>query len=68
MPRCSILSANERDGLLAIPEAHDELIRLYTLSQTDLAVIRQPASRAGEPARIRDSTLLHAPPWHRFDS
>jgi TnpA family transposase len=50
MPRRSILSAAERDGLLVIPEARDELIRLYTFSDTDLAVIAQrrgPANRLG---------------------
>ena len=41
MPRRSILSAAERDGLLAIPEAQDELIRLYTFSDADLALIGQ---------------------------
>ena len=41
MPRRSILSAAERDSLLALPEAKDELIRLYTFSETDLAIIRQ---------------------------
>jgi TnpA family transposase len=50
MPRRSILSAPERDGLLTIPEARDELIRLYTFSDADLAVIGQrrgPANRLG---------------------
>lgn len=41
MPRRSTLSAAERETLLALPEAKDELIRLYTLSETDLAIIRQ---------------------------
>jgi hypothetical protein len=41
MPRRSILSATERDDLLAIPTADDELIRLYTLNDKDLALIRQ---------------------------
>lgn len=39
MPRRSILSAAEREGLLAIPQARDELIRLYAFSDSDLAVI-----------------------------
>lgn len=46
MPRRSVLSAAERDGLLALPEAKDELIRLYTLSETDLAIINQRRGRA----------------------
>ena len=37
MPRRSILSATERDGLLALPDAKDELIRLYTFNDADLA-------------------------------
>ncbi len=41
MPRRSILSATERESLLAIPTAGDELIRLYTFSEVDLALIRQ---------------------------
>jgi TnpA family transposase len=41
MPRRSILSTTERESLLAIPVAGDELIRLYTFSESDLALIRQ---------------------------
>ena len=41
MPRRSILCATERDNLLAIPAAGDELIRLYTFNEADLALIRQ---------------------------
>jgi TnpA family transposase len=41
MPRRSILSATERDSLLALPEAKDELIRHYALSETDLSIIGQ---------------------------
>ena len=41
MPRRSILSATERESLLAIPTAGDELIRLYTFDEADLALIRQ---------------------------
>jgi hypothetical protein len=50
MPRRSILSASELDALLTIPDGHDELIRLYTFSDTDLALIGQrrgPANRLG---------------------
>ena len=50
MPRRSILSATEREGLLAIPDARDELIRRYTFSEADLAVIAQrrgPTNRLG---------------------
>jgi len=41
MPRRSILSTVERDSLLSMPEARDELIRHYTFSENDLAIIRQ---------------------------
>ncbi len=41
MPRRSILSGPERDSLLAIPESTEELIRLYTFNESDLALIRQ---------------------------
>lgn len=50
MPRRSILSAAERESLLALPEAKDDLIRQYTFSETDLSLIRQgrgPANRLG---------------------
>jgi hypothetical protein len=41
MPRRSILSAAERESLLALPDTKDDLIRHYTFSDTDLSVIRQ---------------------------
>ena len=41
MPRRSILSAAEREGLLALPDTKEELIRHYTFSEGDLSVIRQ---------------------------
>lgn len=41
MPRRSVLSASERDSLLAPPEDESELIRYYTFSETDHALIRQ---------------------------
>ena len=41
MPRRSILSATERETLRALPEDHDDLIRHYTLSESDLSLIRQ---------------------------
>jgi TnpA family transposase len=49
MPRRSILSPAERTGLLALPDSKDELIRHYTFSETDLALICQ---RRGEPNRL----------------
>ena len=50
MPRRrSIISAAERDSLLALPDTPDELIRHYTLSEADLSLIRQ---RRGEANRL----------------
>jgi hypothetical protein len=49
MPRRSILSAAERESLLALPDNRDDLIRRYTLSQSDLSVIRQ---RRGSANRL----------------
>lgn len=48
MPRRSILSASERESLLALLDTKDELVRHYTFSDTDLPIIRQrrgPANR-----------------------
>ncbi|MFM4576675.1 DUF4158 domain-containing protein, partial [Klebsiella pneumoniae] len=48
MPRRSILSAAERESLLALPDTKDELIRHYTFSESDLSgtvaklAMRQP--------------------------
>ena len=36
-----ILSAAERESLLALPDNRDDLIRRYTLSPSDIAIIRQ---------------------------
>jgi len=41
MPRRPILSAAEREGLLAPPDDQSELIRHYTFSESDLSVIRR---------------------------
>jgi len=41
MPRSSILSAADRDSLLAMPDVQDELIRHYTFTEADLAIIQQ---------------------------
>src|SRR5260364_79611 len=41
MPRRSILSAIEKQSLLALPDAKDELICHYTFSESDLSIIRQ---------------------------
>lgn len=39
MPRRSILSAAERESLLALPDTKDELIRHYTFSESDLGTV-----------------------------
>jgi hypothetical protein len=41
VPRRSILSAAERESLLAPPDDPNDLIRHYTLSEPDLSVVRQ---------------------------
>jgi TnpA family transposase len=55
MPRRSILTATERENLLGWPESQAELIRHYTLSATDLAIIRQhrgAANRLGYTVQL----------------
>ena len=49
MPRRSILSATERDNLMALPEREDDLIRHYSFTEADLSLIRQ---RRGDANRI----------------
>jgi TnpA family transposase len=56
MPRRSILSATERESLLALPDAKDELIRHYTFNETDLSVIRQ---RRGAANRLGFAVQLY---------
>jgi len=46
VPRRSVLSAAERAGLLSLPEARDDLIRTYALSESDLRVIRRHRGQA----------------------
>lgn len=41
MPRRSILTVAEKESLIAIPGSEEEIIRYYTLSETDLAIIAQ---------------------------
>jgi hypothetical protein len=49
MPRRSVLSITERDGLLILPDTKDELIKHYVFSESDLAIIRQ---RRGSSNRL----------------
>ena len=60
MPRRYILTASERAGLVAIPTDETELIRLYTLSEQDLSVIKQ---RRGDANRLGFAVLLC---WLRY--
>jgi hypothetical protein len=41
MPRREILTSSDRMQLLAFPEDEAELIRRYTLTKADLALVRQ---------------------------
>ena len=45
MPRRSILSAAERESLLALPDTKDDLIRHYTFSDTDLSTFVKRAEQ-----------------------
>ena len=67
MPRRSILSATEREILLALPDAKDELIRLYTFKDADLSRIRQhrgAANRLGFAVQRKQPAV---PPQQKQD-
>ena len=66
MPRRSILSAAERDSLLALPDSEDELIRHYTFSEPDLSLIRQ---RRGDANRLGVAVQLCLSPlgWEHIN-
>jgi Domain of unknown function (DUF4158) len=49
MPRRSILSTTEQMSLLTLPESQNDLIRYYTFTETDFALIRQ---RRGDANRL----------------
>ncbi|ENY79150.1 transposase [Pseudomonas putida TRO1] len=61
MPRRLILSATERDTLLALPESQDDLIRYYTFNDSDLSLIRQRRWRR-QPSGLCGATLPAALP------
>jgi hypothetical protein len=50
MPRRRVLTNEQLEGLLILPTAEAELMRHYTLSQADLAVIERRRSRLSQPA------------------
>jgi TnpA family transposase len=41
MPRRSILSSAARDSLFVLPDTQDEIIRYYTLTESDIAITNQ---------------------------
>lgn len=41
MPRRTVLSSSEREGLFALPDNNKDLIQQYTFSESDLSIIRQ---------------------------
>ncbi|WP_373890096.1 DUF4158 domain-containing protein [Massilia sp. DJPM01] len=49
MPRRSLLSDTERDGLLVLPQSQNDLIQQYSFTDADLALIR---SRRGAANRL----------------
>ncbi len=55
MPRRSILSVAERESLLSLPTSQDDLIRHYSLNESDLSLIRQ---RRGASNRLGFAILL----------
>ena len=61
MPRRSILSATERDTLLALPESQDDLIRYYTFNDSDLSLIRRRRGDANRLGFALQLCLLRCP-------
>src|ERR1051326_6839195 len=55
MPRRLLLSSAERESLLALPESQDDLIRYYSFSDADLAIINQ---HRGASNRLGFAVLL----------
>jgi TnpA family transposase len=49
MPRRHLLSASERASPITLPDTEEEPARYYTLTETDLSLIRQ---RRGEANRL----------------
>jgi len=61
MPRRSILTVAERDGLLALPDAQDELIRYYSFNESDVALVRQRRGNANRLGFAVQLCLLRYP-------
>lgn len=66
MPRRLILSATERDTLLALPESQDDLIRYYTFNDSDLSLIRQRRGDANRLGFAVQLSLLRYPGYVSF--
>jgi hypothetical protein len=79
MPRRSILSSAARDSLFVSPDTQDEIIRYYTLTESDLAITNQHRGGAyleraiqairdhGQP--VDENLLQHVSPlgWERIN-
>ena len=61
MPRRSVLSLAERENLFELPLGEQELIRHYTLSDTDLALIEQRRGDANKLGMAVQLSLLRFP-------
>ncbi|WP_075790977.1 Tn3 family transposase [Massilia putida] len=61
MPRRSVLSATERESLLALPEGPDDLIRHYSFTEADLSLIRQRRGAANRLGFAVQMSLLRYP-------
>ncbi len=61
MPRRSILSAADRESLLALPDNRDDLIWRYTLSPSDTAIIRQRREAANRLGFAVQLSYLRSP-------
>jgi TnpA family transposase len=78
MPRRSILSSAARDSLFVLPDTQDEIIRYYTLTESDLAITNQhrgSANRLGfavqfcymrYPGRMLSADEAPFPPLLKF--
>jgi len=60
MPRRSLLSETERTSLLVLPASEDDLVRQYSFTDTDMALIRQ---RSGAANRLGFAVQLCLLPY-----
>lgn len=61
MPRRSLFSAAERQGLLCYPDCEEDLIRHYALSESDQSLIRQRRGNANRLGIAVQMCLLRFP-------